>query len=146
MPAPLFNARTVAALAALNAASLPHAAVIAGPTYTAAHGAQQVHYDTPRLSGVPCRVSIPALSGGELVTAEQLRALSRYTVVFAAGTDVRELDRLTVTGTDAAGRAFTLVLDVVTVGAPLAVEAMRKTVCQLVRTPATVAPGAFSRT
>lgn len=131
----------VATLAAINNASLPHRAQIDRPSTSTGPGGVVAPTYTTIASGIPCRRAIAGHSAGERTIADQVQPIVADVVVFAPGADVREHDRLTVTGTDAGGTAFTLVFDVDAVMAPLAAEAMRKVLCTAVASAPTPVGG-----
>ncbi|MGI8765699.1 MAG: hypothetical protein ACR2KM_04175 [Gemmatimonadaceae bacterium] len=125
----LFPADAVAQFRAMNTANLPHTALVERPGYTRGAGAITQRSYTVVAVGVPCRRSIAGHSAGERLIADQLEAVVQSVVVFDAGTDVRQDDRLTVSGLDGAGNPFTVTVTVVGVLAPIATETMRKALC-----------------
>lgn len=125
----LFPASTIATLRDINRDNLPHRAVVERATYTRGQGGVSTESFAAIATGVPCRRSIAGHSAGERLIADQLQAVVQSVVVFDAGTDVRALDRLTVTGLDGAGNPFSITLDVQSVLDPVAAEAMRKALC-----------------
>lgn len=131
----MFPSSAIATLAALSNSLMPHQATIERPSTATGPGGVVTPGFTTMATGVPCRRAIAGHSAGERVIADQVRAIISDAVVFQPGTDVRERDRLTVTGADAVGTPFTLVFDVEAVLAPVVAEAMRKALCSAVVSP-----------
>lgn len=127
----LFPPGTVALLAALNAEDLPHRAQVVVPTSASAPGGERATTWAVART-LPCRLRAIGLSPDERLTADQLAARDQYRVVFAAGADLAEAHRLTVTGTDVAGRAWSLALEVVSIAAYEMAETQRTALCVVV--------------
>ncbi len=81
-------------------------------------------------TAIPCRLS--TVDGAPIVIqAGQLTTPDRVAVVFdLEGPDVAEGNRITVTGTDIAGQAWTRTVIVLTAQFPRTASAMRAFVCQ----------------
>lgn len=84
---------------------------------------------TPLLADVACRCMPATMAQTQSLSADQLTAPNHWAVSFAMGTPVLFGHRLTVTGTDLDGNAWTRVLNVVSVDGPKTYEVLRVALC-----------------
>lgn len=146
---PLFSETAIATLRSLNRASLTSLAKIDRPTRATSPGGgantgTRTWHTIDDGAAVPCRLAILSQQGAVIVQqAGQPTSPDRLVVVFDLdGPAVKEGDRLTVTGTDAAGNDWTRVALVLTARTPRTVSAMRVFVCQDVPPGSTAATSA----
>lgn len=130
---PLFSDAAIASLRALNLSALDSRALIGRPGRGASPGGGA---NTGKPSwddvadDVPCRLSTMqgiaiAVRAGQLTTPDRLLA------VFDLGDpEIRQGDRLTITGADAAGNDWTRVVVVLSARNPRTFSAMRVFVCE----------------
>lgn len=130
---PPFNATAIASLRQLNRSALTSRALIERPGRAASPGGgantgKRTWDDVA--ADVPCRLStmegVPVtLQAGQLTTPERLLA-----VFDLEGAEIQPGDRLTITGTDAAGGDWSRAVLVLSPRNPRTYSAMRVFVCQ----------------
>ena len=139
MTGPLFPASTLDHLRAMNEANLPHTCQRYRNTSGYGPGGVVTAGWAAHEAPVECRATPSGVTAAERSRADQVEGVATYTVVFPAGTDVLEADRLVVTGQDPDGSAWELRLEVLGVAGPRANEVMRKAACEVGRfDPATM--------
>lgn len=129
----LFSESAIASLRALNVAALESRAQIGRPGRAASPGGG-ANTGKPTwddvADDVPCRLS--TMEGVAITSrAGQLTTADRLLAVFDLGDPVvKQGDRLTITGTDAAGNDWTRVVVVLSARNPRTFSAMRVFVCE----------------
>lgn len=134
---PLFSTTAIAQLRGINRAALTSTATIARPTRAASPGGgantgARTWVTIDDGEDVPCRLAILSQQGAVIVQqAGQPTSPDRMAAVFdLEGPEIKQGDRITVTGTDAAGGNWTRAVLVLTARNPRTYSAMRVFVCQ----------------
>lgn len=118
----LIDPNAIALLKSLNDAALPHSAAIQSRTLHVGNGGTHTStWATDRT--VACRLTPAGASEKDVLEARQ--SMAQWVVVLPAGTAIATTQRIVVTGTDAAGTAFSITVQPVAIMAPGA-EALRK--------------------
>jgi hypothetical protein len=137
MTSPLFTPGSLSRLRRLNLASMKDRAVVEAPTEAAGDdGGAGTGTDTwapvagTDVTPAPCRIS-PAAAGAVATEADQNVALNRWTLTLdVEGPAVGPGYRVTVTGIDVAGDAYTRRLIVLGEHNPRTFAAMRRYACE----------------
>ena len=118
----LIPAAALAQLRVLNEANLPHSCQVQQATVTKGDGGTHTEaWATVRTYDA----RLTPVSRTEEVIAEAPTDVALWRVVLPAGADVTNVNRLIVSGVDAAGEQFTKTLDVLSVAGPRVTEMMR---------------------
>lgn len=144
MTAPLFSSEALQSLRALNVGSLTSRARIDRPAYAAGQGGANTGGRTwvtiDDGDAVPCRVSPLVPSAGN-TEADENTNVAKWLVVFDLGDPaIHDGDRLTVTGTDVAGGAWSRSVIVVGPHYPRTFTSMRAFACNDAGPGQTAAP------
>lgn len=123
----LVGPAALAEMRAFNDANLTESAVVAGMTTVYGPGGVTTDSFVVRAT-LPCRLAPLGNTPQERVIAAQNGLRRTSLVIFAAGSDVRLSDRITVTGETTPGVPWTLTVEVVGVGVPLAAAMETKVV------------------
>lgn len=133
MTAPIFSADTLRALRDINVGSLTSRARIDEQAYAGGSGGANVGGRTWHTiddgDAVPCRMApfVPAIDSAQ---ADATANIARWVVVFDLnGPEVIEGYRLTITGADVAGNAWTRMVVVIGARSPRTFSAMRTFIC-----------------
>ena len=127
MSATLISPSALARMRALSDANMPYSAAIQSFIDTSSEGGTHTQ-DWATVATVACRLSVP--SADERIVAEQPSGRTQWLLVLPAGTEITAAERVVVTGTDAAGNAFTKTLQVLGINAPLLFEVYRRVVAE----------------
>jgi hypothetical protein len=133
--APIFSADALAALRQQNVGSLTSLARIDGPVVSGSGGGGanaggRAWHTVDGGAAVPCRMA-PLVPAIESTQADENVNIARWVVVFdLTGPAVAEGQRLTITGVDVAGNAWSRVVLVVGSRSPRTFSAMRTFICQ----------------